>query len=202
MGSCCMELKTVIHYLKFTGTMLERSVKQMKELNTDRLHLRYICEGDAQRIFDCWASKPEVAKYLTWLPHENVETTKQVIGFWLKDYEEDPNCMRWGIELKKTGELIGMIDVVGYRDGKPVIGYCSGPAYWGNGYMTEALHAVVEELFLQGHAEILIEAVQENIGSCRVIEKNGFAYTGSREEPISRFKPDEIVTVRFYALKK
>ena len=174
----------------------------MKELNTERLYLRHIREDDAQRIFDCWASKPEVTKYITWHTHESVVTTKEVMGFWLREYEEDDKCMRWGIELKAEGKLIGMIDVVGYRDGKPVIGYCSGPAYWGNGYMTEALRAVVIELFAQGHAEILIEAVQENIGSCRVIEKNGFEYVESTTGPMSRFKPDEIVTVRAYSLKR
>ena len=115
----------------------------MRELTTERLKLRHVREEDAQRIFDCWASKPEVAKYLTWHAHENVEQTMQILAFWVKEYEEDKNCMRWGMELKVSGELIGMIDVVGYREGNPVIGYCSGPAYWGNGYMTEALHAVV-----------------------------------------------------------
>lgn len=173
----------------------------MRELHTERLYLRYICEGDAQRIFDCWASKPEVVKYLTWHAHENVETTKQVMGFWLKDYAEDPNCLRWGIELAATGELIGMIDVVGYRHGNPVIGYCSGPAYWGNGYMTEALRAVVQELFAQGYEEIEIEAIADNIGSNRVIEKVGFTRVATVEQPQSQWKP-EIVTIHSYLLKK
>ena len=172
----------------------------MGELNTERLNLRRICEEDTQRIFDCWASRPEVAKYLTWHAHENMEQTKQVMAFWLKAYEE-PDCMRWGIELRATGELIGMIDVVGFHHGKPVIGYCSGPAYWGNGYMTEALRAVTQELFALGYEELVIEAVDENIGSNRVIEKAGFTYVGSRKEPMSQWKP-EIVTIRSYRLKK
>lgn len=172
----------------------------MRELTTERLSLRHIRETDAQRIFDCWASKPEVTKYLTWPTHESVETTKQVLGFWLKEYE-DPNCMRWGIELRETGGLIGMIDVVGYRDGNPVIGYCSGPAYWGNGYMTEALKAVVEELFSMGYAEILIEAMVDNIGSNRVIEKAGFTRVVTYEQPQSRWKP-EIVAIHAYRLQR
>lgn len=172
----------------------------MRELNTDRLNLRMIREDDAQRIFDCWASKTEVTKYLTWYAHENVEQTKQVLGFWLKEYE-DPYCMRWGIELSETGELIGMIDVVGYHNGSPIIGYCSGPAYWGNGYMTEALKAVIEELFSNGHAEILIEAMVDNIGSNRVIEKAGFTRVATYEQPQSRWKP-EIVTIHSYRLQR
>ena len=171
----------------------------MRELTTERLNLRHIREDDAQRIFECWASKPEVTKYLTWPVHESVEQTKQILGIWLKAYSE-PDCMRWGIELKATGELIGMIDVVEYIDGNPVIGYCSGPECWGNGYMTETLRAVVQELFAVGHDEILIEAVKENIASNRVIEKAGFMYVGSREEPLSCWKP-QIVTILSYRLK-
>ena len=117
----------------------------MREIDTERLRLRHVCEADTQRIFDCWASKPEVAMYVTWHAHESVEQTKQVMGFWLKAYE-DSKCLRWGMEIRETGELIGMIDVVGYHHDRPVIGYCSGPAYWGNGYMTEALIAVTQEL--------------------------------------------------------
>lgn len=172
----------------------------MRELNTERLYLRYIREEDTQRIFDCWASKPEVTRYLTWYPHESVEQTRQIMAGWLNDYRK-PDCMRWGIELRETGELIGMIDVVGYDAGNPVIGYCSGPDYWGNGYMTEALRAVTQELFAQGYAEIVIEAVAENIGSNRVIEKAGFTYTRTRQEKLSQRKPD-IVMIHSYRLKR
>ena len=68
--------------------------------------------------------------------------------------------------------------------------------------MTEALHAVVEELFSKGYEEIVIEAVQENIGSCRVMEKNGFVYIESRVCPMSRYKPEEMVTIRTYKLRR
>lgn len=168
----------------------------MRELQTERLLLRAITRGDTQRIFDCWASDPEVTKYLTWLPHKSVKVTEQVMSFWLTEYEK-PDCYRYGIELKATGELIGMIDVVGYVDGEPVIGYCSGRAYWGNGYMTEALKAVTAELFSAGFKSIFIEAAKENIGSNRVIQKAGFQFIGSHEQPMSSAKP-EIVTVNSY----
>ena len=173
----------------------------MRELTTDRLNLRRIREDDTQRIFDCWASRPEVTKYLTWHAHESVEQTKMVMGFWLKEYAEDPNCMRWGIELRATGELIGMIDVVGFHHGNPVIGYCSGPDYWGNGYMTEALRAVVNELFATGYEEIVIGAMADNIGSNRVIEKAGFMRIGTFERQQSQWKP-EIVKMHEYRLRR
>ncbi len=172
----------------------------MRERETERLRLRKLRREDTQQIFDCWASDPEVTKYLTWLPHESIETTERVMDFWLADYEK-PDCWRYGIELKETGELIGSIDVVGYREGRPVIGYCSGQAYWGHGYMTEALRALDEELFAAGFESIEIEAMQENIGSNRVIEKAGFRLLGTLIGPQSAAKP-QIVTVNRYLLEK
>ena len=172
----------------------------MRELETERLKLRRIRRGDAQRIFDFWAGDPEVTKYLTWPPHESVETTKAVIERWMDEYEQ-PDCYRYGIELKESGELIGMIDVVGYHHGNPVIGYCSGRPAWGRGYMTEALKAVCAMLFDEGYPMIRIEAIKENIGSNRVIQKAGFTFANSRDEPQSAFKP-QIVTINSYFLTR
>lgn len=170
----------------------------MKQLQTERLRLRKLRTDDAQRIYDCWARDPEVTRYLTWQPHDSVAVTERILAYWLEEYKK-PDCCRFGIELKATGELIGMIDVVGYRDGNPVIGYCSGRAYWGHGYMTEALKAVCAALFAQGFRAIDVEAAAENVGSNRVIQKAGFSFLGSSRRAISAAKP-EIVTVNAYRL--
>lgn len=172
----------------------------MKELETKRLKLRYIKPDDAQRIFDCWANDPEVSKYLTWLPHVSVDVTKQVVDTWVREYEQ-PDCYRYGIELKEENALIGMIDVLGYHHGNPVVGYCSGQNYWNHGYMTEAFEAVIGELFSDGYETIVIEAVNENIGSIRVIEKAGFYFVGCRKIPMSSVKP-EVVTINSYRLNR
>jgi ribosomal-protein-alanine N-acetyltransferase len=168
----------------------------MKELNTDRLYLRKITEDDCERIFSCWASDDEVTKHLTWHTHQCVETTKLVVAHWLNAYENE-KCYRYGVELKETKELIGMIDVVGYRDGSPVIGYVLGRAYWNKGYMTEALKAVIDELFHDGYSSILVKADERNIASTRVILKNGFTFVHKETRARSPLKP-EIVTVNSY----
>ncbi len=172
----------------------------MRELETERLKLRRIRREDTQRIFDFWARDPEVTRYLTWQPHTSVEVTELVMDHWLAEYEK-PDTYRYGIELKESGELIGMIDVVGYHHGNPVIGYCSGRPAWGHGYMTEALKAVCEMLFDEGYPMIRIEAIKENIGSNRVIQKAGFTFANSREAPLSELKP-EIVTIHSYYLTR
>ncbi|MBQ7186706.1 MAG: GNAT family N-acetyltransferase [Ruminococcus sp.] len=131
----------------------------MKELFTPRLHLRYITEADTPRIFSCWASDPEVSRFVSWNTHQSISDTEAYVSFIMNEYKKS-DCYRWGIELGDTGELIGIIDVVGYDEGMPVIGYCSGKAYWGRGFMTEALKAVTALLFEEGFEVLKIEAVK------------------------------------------
>lgn len=172
----------------------------MKELNTERLILRAVTREDTQAVFDNWASDDEVSKYLTWPTHQTVADTERIMDYWIAEYEKS-GCRRYGIERRGDGVLMGMIDVVGYRDGMPVIGYCSGRAFWGNGYMTEALRAVVDELVSAGFSRILLEAIVENTGSCRVAEKAGFVRVGSRTTILSRFKQYK-VTLNTYIFEK
>ena len=160
----------------------------MRQLETERLKLRLIRTTDAEHIYRTWASDPEVTRYLTWQTHESPEDTRKIVDIWVSEYEKE-GTYRWGIERKSDGVLMGMIDVVNIRNGVPAIGYCLGRAYWNNGYMTEALKAVISELFTEGYDAVFIEAVVENIGSNRVIEKAGFIFTGTRPAEIFPGKP-------------
>ncbi len=172
----------------------------MRETETARLKLRRVREDDVKAIYEGWAKDPEVSKYLTWHPHKSVEDTRMVMDYWLSEYSKE-TCYRWGIELKESGTLIGMIDVVGYEGGVPVIGYCSARKYWNRGYMTEALKAVADELFAAGFSEIKAEVVEENGASNRVIQKAGFEYVESRNSPLSLVKP-EMVMLNSYRLRR
>lgn len=142
------------------------------ELETIRLMLRPFQKEDAETMFEGWASDPEVTKFLTWNPHENVEVTRQLLAFWEKEYEK-PERLNFAIVLKENKRLIGGIDVVGYPEGIPEIGYCLSRTYWNHGYMSEACRALLDYLFAQGYPEVAINAAEENIGSNRVIQKCG-----------------------------
>ena len=141
-------------------------------LNTDRLILRPWNIDDAEDMFLTWANDEEVCKYLTWNAHSSVDVTKMIISSWIKEYEKEER-INFAIVLKDTNKLIGGIDVVGYLENVPVIGYNLGKKYWNNGYMSEACKCVIEFLFSLGHKMIKIDARKENIGSIRVIEKCG-----------------------------
>ena len=152
----------------------------MKELETERLILRYLREDDLTSLYDAW-SDDEVTKYVSFDTYTSIEAAKERVGIWLERYKNE-KCYRWIIERKEDGELFGIIDVVGYADdGAPEIGYLSRRRFWGNGYMTEALGAVTEYLFSEGFSSIVVEAFVPNVGSNRVIQKNGYTLVGGRD---------------------
>ena len=170
-------------------------------LETPRLILRPFVIEDASTMFSNWANDIEVTKYMTWHPHKDVEETKWLLNLWIKEYE-DPKTYRYGIVIKDTNELIGSIDVVGYIDGNPEIGYCLSRKHWNKGYMTEAVKTLIQYLLKEGFPIIHVTAAVDNIGSNKVIEKCGFTFVKEeRLEHHSIFKPEPI-TVNKYILKK
>ncbi len=153
-------------------------------LETQRLILRPFKTEDAEAMFFGWASDPEVTKYLTWNTHKNIEETKTIINQWIKEYEK-PERLNFAIELKNQDEIIGGIDVVGYLNGingTPVIGYNLARKYWNKGYMTEACRCLLDYLFSKGYSEVRIDAMSENIGSIRVIQKCGGVFLETEKE--------------------
>ncbi len=168
-------------------------------METQRLILRPFTMDDAEPMFYGWASDPEVTKYLTWNPHENVETSKMIMGQWVEQYEK-PERLNFAMVLKESGQLIGCIDVVGYLDGVPVIGYAMSRAHWGKGLMTEACKCVLTLLFTIGHEEVRIDAQIENVGSNRVIQKCGGEFVGT--EASDRPLKNDTVMINRYVVRK
>ena len=84
------------------------------------------------------------------------------------------------------------------KDETPELGYWLGVPYWGNGYATEALHAVIDYAFTDlAHKALQAGARVTNPASRRVLEKCGFQWTGvglyriasiKSSAPIDRFR--------------
>ncbi len=173
----------------------------MKELESERLKLRYLREDDHVSLYDAW-SDDEVTKYVSFDTYTSIDAAKERVGIWLEEYK-DEKCYRWIIERKEDGDVFGMIDVVDYEDdGTPEIGYLSRRKYWGNGYMTEALGAVTEYLFSEGFPSIVVEAFVQNAGSNRVIQKNGYALVGGREMEVTKRGVKKVFPVNTYRKDK
>jgi [ribosomal protein S5]-alanine N-acetyltransferase len=155
-----------------------------QDIHTHRLLLRKIRLEDDHDMFEQWASDPQVTEYLTWSAHQSIEDTRRIIEMWLKDIHE-PNVYRWAIELKSISKVIGTIDLVNVdsRHQSGVFGYCLSRSYWNQGIASEALHAMLKYLFVEGDFH-RIEAshLTENGASGRVMIKCGMKQEGIRRK--------------------
>jgi len=87
---------------------------------------------------------------------------------------------------------------IALQDEAPELGYWLGVPYWGTGYATEAMHAVIDYAFTDlAHEALQAGARVTNPASRRVLEKCGFQWTGvglyriasiKSSAPIDRFR--------------
>lgn len=144
-------------------------------LETDRLILRPFNEDDATDVFECWGSDPDVAKYMFWTSHNDIEKTKEWILFELGQIEKQ-DWYRFAIVLKDTNKLIGTV-LIYYEEevGCWEIGYNLGKKYWGIGYTTEAVKKVIDFAKTQLKlSQIVGRYAKENPASGNVMSKLGF----------------------------
>lgn len=154
-----------------------------KEIKTERLILRKFQENDDKEIFETWLSDPEVAQYMVWNYHKDINKTKKWLQKCISKYR-NLDIYNWGIQLKDNEKLIGSISANRFENNDEIyeIGYAFGKKYWRNGYATESLKAVLDFLIKEiGIKKFLCRYATENQVSGSVIRKIGFKYIGKGE---------------------
>jgi len=147
-------------------------------LETERLILRGLKLDDAPTVFNNWTSDREVAKFMRWNAHANIEVTKK----WMTECEEsiyDKSHYDWGIILKETKEPIGSIGafINTEEPNRYEVGYGLGKKYWGYGYAKEALKAVMDFLVNRvGVKHFICLHAKDNLASGAVMRHVGFVY--------------------------
>lgn len=151
-----------------------------KTIETKRLLLRRFTVADADKMYENWASDPEVTRYLMWPVHESVEVTKQTLESWVAEYENETKY-EWCITLKGNGEPVGSIGAFQPNEkvGSLEVGYCISASYWHQGITSEALQAVMDFLFKEvGANRIEARHDSRNVHSGDVMKKCGMHYEG------------------------
>ena len=168
----------------------------MNILYTERLVLRQFRNDDSAAMYKNWTYDERVAKYCRWYPHKSIEETKEYLKLCLgAEY-----C--WAITLKDNDEPIGCIDLVGVNIyGVSEIGYVLMYEHWGQGIMTEAVKAVIDELFRCGFEKIGACHMIDNPASGRVMEKCGMVYVGNYMMQ-KKFGCEEQCEVRYYEINR
>ncbi len=144
-----------------------------------RLTLREMREEDLAAWFARLSDREAAA-----LAGDPVATSMQVVVDGLAYHREafrTKEGLRWSIVPNDVGGSVGTIGFGSLDEAnrKGAIGGAAGRAYWNRGIATEAARLVVEYGFSDlGLERIEAEAMAENIGSIRVLEKVGFRREG------------------------
>jgi RimJ/RimL family protein N-acetyltransferase len=143
-------------------------------LETERLALRAPRRDDAKAIA-ALANDRRVAENTARLPHPyGIADAEQFIAAINQRHGEA--CFVVTLDAMPIGAC--GIDL---REDGPEIGYWLGVPYWGRGFATEAVRAVIDHAFVDlKHETLQCGARVSNPASRRVLEKCGFQWTGVR----------------------
>ena len=157
--------------------------ERLPNLNTNRLSLRAISAADVDDFYAVY-SNPEVMRYWSTPPLPNKDAASKLIDEIHEGIERN-DMLKWGIALRSNDKLIGSVTLfhIDLTHRRAEIGYAQGRAYWGQGYMQEALRAVLNHAFevLNLH-RIEADVDPRNAGSVRTLERLGFQREGYLRE--------------------
>jgi ribosomal-protein-alanine N-acetyltransferase len=157
--------------------MPESPVIPPESFTTARLLLRKPRLEDAPLIFASYAQDPDVVRYLTFLPHRDVKETDEVVGRFLAKWRSG-HSYSWLIFQRDSEELVGAISAR-HDQGINNLGYALARPFWGKGFMSEAVAAVVDWAFsVPGVFRVWAVCDLENGASARLLERNGFREEG------------------------
>jgi ribosomal-protein-alanine N-acetyltransferase len=150
-------------------------------LSTTRLDLVALTLAHASDVF-AYASDPEISRLVDWPRHESMDDSRRFVARSMVGYAQGGHY-EWGLVRRADQAFVGTcgfgaIDVV-RRVGD--VGYVLAKPYWGQGYATEALAAVLQFGFLRlGLRRIEAQAFPENAASLGVMAKLGMRYQETR----------------------
>lgn len=163
------------------------SILATDQLFTERLMLRLVTLADLDAVHQLHCF-PEVDQFNTLGIPKNITSTEKMLAVLVADNEHvELHRYSFVIEQKNSKTCLGMIAI---NASKPKyqsaeVWYKLSPQYWGNGYATEALQAILDFGFeqLQLH-RIEAGCAVENKGSIRVLEKVGMTLEGRKRQTL------------------
>ncbi len=148
-------------------------------LETERLWLRKLRPDDKTAIF-AYASDPQVTEHTHWYTHEKLIESMVFINSVMQDYDMG-DVAPWAIVHKADRKLIGTggFNQWNTRQKRAEIGYAIARPYWGQGYTTEAVKAMIAFGFRRMQlCRIQTRCLTANVASARVMEKAGMHFEG------------------------
>lgn len=171
----------------------------MEAIETGRLLLRRMEMSDAKDLFD-YSRDPQVALHVLWDAQKNISESRAYIKCMLRKYRAgDPAS--WCIVRRDQGRVVGTIGYMWFQpeNNAAEVGYSLARDCWNQGFMTEALQAVLRYSFEEMGIN-RIEAQHEvgNPASGAVMRKCGMAHEGTLRSRL--YNKGRYVDVELYSI--
>ena len=156
---------------------------QAATLETERLRLRWLTAADAPGLFTVY-SDPVVARYLSRPAFTELAQAEKMAANALAGYA-DGSGVNFAIERREGPGFMGncMLFRFHRESRRAEIGYSMGRAYWGKGYMHEALGALIDYAFGPLDLNRLEADIDpRNANSAKSLERQGFRLEGVLRE--------------------
>ncbi|WMM26339.1 GNAT family N-acetyltransferase [Tissierella sp. MB52-C2] len=135
--------------------------------------------NDAEEIHS-YASDEEVSRFIGWNLMNTLDETREYIETMLKR-ESAGTHLYASIVLKSTQAIIGTAMIFNFdqKSNHAEIGYVFHKEHWGKGYGSESVALMSDFAFRSLNLHKLhATVVDANIGSARILEKNGYELEG------------------------
>jgi ribosomal-protein-alanine N-acetyltransferase len=156
---------------------------QFPELHTNRLRLRELMFEDTEQLLAI-RSNDDINRFIGRSSVQTTEAVNEFIAARRKDVA-DKQSMYWGIELKRSGKLIGTICYwnLNHETISAEIGYELLPSEQGKGLMKEAVDSVIAYGFdeMELHT-ITAQLSPANVKSVQLLERHHFSYNETIDE--------------------
>ncbi len=153
-----------------------------KQLKTARLTLKIIGQEDAEFFYEQFTNEKIAAYLFDVPPFESLSEAKEMIDFFIQPEPRGHN--RWIIK-KSDDQSIGTCGFHNWDQEEKVaeVGYDLSPEFWGQGYMSEAMKAIIAFAFdAMKVNEIHAVIYEKNPESIKLIERHGFTVIGMKTE--------------------
>lgn len=151
------------------------TLEPIKNIN---IILREFELNDAQDFYNNWGKDPDVAKYMLWKTHTNIDDAVKSIEKFIECYKNDDPFKQYAIVYDK--QVVGSISIlISKKHCTGEIAYCLGKKYWHKGIMSDAINLLINYYFKSYNlVRISAEVITKNITSKKLLEKCGFELEG------------------------
>lgn len=152
-------------------------------LEAPRVRLRGLAESDVDALFGVFSDE-RMMRYWSSTPMRDRTEAAELLARIQRQFAER-TAFQWGIERKEDGELLGTCTLFSIHRGnlRAEIGYCLKSAHWRQGYMGEALAALIDYAFgTLGLRRLEADVDPANAGSLRILDRMGFRREGLLRE--------------------